>query len=210
MWPRIAAALRDLGESDPARDVLADAGRLPFPPEPELLTAADQVLLVVRPTLAQVHHARHQLSVLRRMRPQDATDGSTNGGRGLGLVLVGDRPYGPGDVQTALGTPVVAVLAHDPRAAAALGDGTARGRWFDRSPLVRSARRAAAALTDMSTDTSTDTTPDATPEGLPGHGWDRAGQHLDRAGQHPEPAGQHRGQHDPQAAPRRSDGRVAP
>lgn len=153
VWPRIAAALRELGDAEPAYDVLADAGRLTYPQAGDLIAGADRVLLVLRPTLGQIHHARHHLKALRRHRPDVPDDAAgfarvdgTDGECGVGLLLVGDRPYGSGEVQAALGAPVVAVLAHDPRAAAALGEGVARGRWFDRSPLMRSARHAAAAM----------------------------------------------------------------
>jgi hypothetical protein len=152
VWPQVAAALRGLAETDPGYDVLADAGRAPA--APALVAAADRVLLVLRPTLVQVHHAGHQLADLRHLRIEDPShlDGPADGrmdGAGspaVGLLLVGDRPYGPSEVQAALGAPLAGVLAHDPRAASALTDGTARGRWFDRSPLVRSARQVAATI----------------------------------------------------------------
>lgn len=160
VWPRIAAALRELGDADTAYDVLADAGRLTYPQAGDLVAGADRVLLVLRPTLGQVHHARHHLRALRLLRPDVGPDGvaggagvdGAEGGCGVGLLLVGDHPYGPGEVQAALGAPVIGVLAHDLRAAGALGDGAARGRWFDRSPLMRSARHATAALSVQALD----------------------------------------------------------
>jgi MinD-like ATPase involved in chromosome partitioning or flagellar assembly len=150
-WPQIVAALQTMDTTEPARDVLIDAGRLPCPPE--LVTAADRVLLVARPSLLSVHHARHQLSAVHRHRSHGASDAADRqlepaGADGIGILLVGDRPYSPSEVRSALPVPVMAVLAHDPRAATALGEGTASGRWFDRSPLMRTARRAAAALGD--------------------------------------------------------------
>ena len=190
MWPQIASAMRDLATTDPPYDVLVDAGRLPTPPE--LLTMADRVLLVIRPTLLGVHHARPQLAFLRRHRPDNAFGtgdgtGDTTAAGGLGVLLVGDRPYPPGEVRSALQVPVMAVMAHDPRAATALSDGTASGRWFDRSPLIRTARQAAAALSDAPGGARPAADPLAAPD-APGDPGQLFGQH---SGQPPGPPVRH-------------------
>ena len=142
VWPEIVRTLKQLGSSDPSYDVLADVGRLPSAGLDSLLAAADRVLLVLRPTLAQIHHTRHRLAAVRRLRA-DETDTDTSS---VSILMLGDRPYAAGEVEEALDAPVAAVLADDPRAAAALGDGTAGGRRFNTSALMRSARAAAAAL----------------------------------------------------------------
>ena len=54
------------------------------------------------------------------------------------MVLVGDSPYGPEEVSTALGIEVVGVIGWDPRAAGVLTAGVT-DRDLRRSLLVRSA-----------------------------------------------------------------------
>jgi hypothetical protein len=51
-------------------------------------------------------------------------------------------------VGNALGMLVLGVLPVDHRAAAVFSNGAARGRWLDRSPLVRASRRAASNVRD--------------------------------------------------------------
>jgi MinD-like ATPase involved in chromosome partitioning or flagellar assembly len=137
-WPRIASVFRDLGSAEPPYDVLADCGRLGAPWPTDLVAVADSVVLVLRPTLPQVHSAKHQLAQIRRVREDPAGE--------IGLLLVGDVPYRGAEVAAALEAPVLGVVAHDPRAAEALSNGSARGRWFDRSALVRSVNQLATIL----------------------------------------------------------------
>ena len=67
----------------------------------------------------------------------------------LGLIVVGEgRPYQRGEIARALEVPVITNIAHDPKAAAHLSDGSPRHRRFDSSPLVRSIRDASAQLSD--------------------------------------------------------------
>ena len=66
-------------------DVLADCGRIGADTGWPLLTAAEVVLLVTRPTLRGVHHARHAIAVLRAegvccVQPEVARVGSGRGG----------------------------------------------------------------------------------------------------------------------------------
>jgi len=142
-WPRIVSAFRDLGQANPAYDVLADSGRLGAPWPTDLVAVADIVLLVLRPTLPQVHSAKHQMAQIRRLRDDPMAE--------IGLVLVGEAPYSRTEVEAALGAPVVGAVALDPRAAEALSGGSARGRWFDRSPLVRSVSQLAANVAEHRT-----------------------------------------------------------
>lgn len=137
-WQRIVSAFRELGQAAPPYDVLVDAGRLGAPWPTDLVATADVICLVLRPTLPQVHSAKHQLAQIRRLRDDPASE--------PGLVLVGDAPYGRDEVGNALEAPVLGFVSHDPRAAEFLSGGSLGGRGFDRSPLVRSARQLATAL----------------------------------------------------------------
>ncbi len=108
-------------------DVLVDAGRLPATPlAAPLLAEADRLVLVVRPRMEELTALAHRLAHLSGLGPTPE------------LLLVGDRPYGPGEVAEALGVPVVGVLAHDPDAAEALA-AVGSPRRLARSPLLRSA-----------------------------------------------------------------------
>jgi hypothetical protein len=55
-----------------------------------------------------------------------------------GLLLVGDKPYGPAEVTAALKTNVAGVVAWDPRTAAVLTGSHGTVRDLRRSPLIRS------------------------------------------------------------------------
>ena len=131
VWPHVVASLTATG-----RDVLVDAGRLDLPGG--LVAAAEPtvVLLAVAPTLTSVDRA---YPVITRLR-QVATSG--RGVARLGLLVVGDGPYPPGEVAKALDSPVLGVLPADRAAAAALAAGQVP--W--RSPLLRAARDLAAEL----------------------------------------------------------------
>jgi hypothetical protein len=178
VWPRIASALKQMGDFVPPYDVIADAGRLPFAGQEGLLAAADRVLMVLRPTLAQVHHARHRLDAVRRLRLEAADSDAEP----VALLMVGNRPYRAAEVESALGVPVAAVLADDPRAAAGLADGTAGGRWFDRSALMRAARSAVAGLTGTEADADRGQPADSSTEPQPGQlRGQRPGQPLARS-----------------------------
>lgn len=139
-WPGIVAALRGLASAEPAYDVLADAGRLGAPWPTELIAGADRVLLVLRPTLPQVHSARHHLAQIRRLNDDTTAE--------VAVVLIGDAPYSRAEVADALGVPVLATVALDERAASALSDGAERGRWFERSAMVRSITQLATKLVE--------------------------------------------------------------
>ena len=108
-------------------DVLVDVGRLPATPlAAPLLASADRLLLVVRPRVEELTALAHRLPHLSGLGPAPE------------LLLVGDRPYGPGDVAEALGVSVAGVLAHDTDAADGLAAvGAVRG--LGRSMLLRTA-----------------------------------------------------------------------
>lgn len=130
---RIASALGSVEDAS----IVVDAGRLtPTSPLAPLLDVAQLTVLVARPTPEDLHPLAHRLETLRSQA------------RELVLVLVGDKPYGPGEVAERLGIAVLGVIAHDPKAASALAgvSGASGGGWLRRSPLARSTRTVAEAL----------------------------------------------------------------
>jgi hypothetical protein len=129
---RLAATLAGLAGTD----VLVDCGRLdPGSPALELARAADLVVAVTRPVVTEVHHLATRMATLDVPVP-------------VGLVVVGDRPYGPIDVADSVGVVgPLASVADDPRGAAALAAGwDPTSRLLRKSELVRSARAVAALL----------------------------------------------------------------
>jgi MinD-like ATPase involved in chromosome partitioning or flagellar assembly len=143
VWPTIATGLRDL----PGVDVLADCGRVvPGTPVLPVLTAADAVVLCVRPSVESYAHLRERLRWLSGpLRIGElgsipvgivlvAPAADTNAARDLDRLLQHDR----------LQVSVIGRVAEDRRAAEALA-----GRWrrrLDRSLLIRSARELAGAV----------------------------------------------------------------
>jgi hypothetical protein len=142
LWPSIAPVLARLLEVD----VLADCGRVgPHAPTLELLRHADLVVVVAEPTLDGLEQLKDRLTGLAA-----ALIGPARRVPNLAVLLLGDRPYPPGEVEAWLAgqhlvVGEVAVLADDPRAAAKLGGVPGRGD-LHRSLLLRSARAAAERL----------------------------------------------------------------
>lgn len=133
-WQSVAATL-----AAQQAEVIADCGRLDGGQgQPaDILTAAQTVALVMRPTLRQVWLARPRVAMLT----------SLLGDRDrMVLLLTGGGAHSAREVSAALGVAVGAVLPDDPRTAALLSDGTGpRGR-LAHAPLMRAARVAATAL----------------------------------------------------------------
>ena len=94
----------------------------------DAMRGADLTLVVVRPDVAGIAHARERIDTLRA-----AAD------RRLGVVLVGERPYGVQSVMDTLGHSMVMTVSVD-RDGAQMLLGRARARSAWRSQLVRSAR----------------------------------------------------------------------
>ena len=128
-WDSFGSAMA--GEE--STDVVVDCGRLwPDSPALGIVRAAPLTLLVVRPDTEGV--------VAAQLRATALVEGGADPDR-LGVVVVGDRPYGPADVAEAIDVPVVGVVASDPATAALLaGRPPARGRSLARAALLRSAR----------------------------------------------------------------------
>ena len=138
-WTALVDVARDL--SAQGVDVLVDAGRVGHRHEPTpWLAEADLVLLVAHGQVASVLPAAAAVRTLA----------VTRAGRSAPLGLVVDPgPYTPGELATALGVHEVLTLPRDRWAAVALLDGAARGRRFERSPLLRAARSVADRLTEL-------------------------------------------------------------
>lgn len=120
------------------RTVVVDAGRWSRSQvTARRLVGCDVVAVVCTPTVEGIEGARWLIEPL----------GSSVTNRVV-VVLVGDRPYPPGEVAAAVGVPVVGVLAWDPRGLNALVI-TGAGRGWARSALARSARSALGSFTQL-------------------------------------------------------------
>ena len=118
--------------------VVVDVGRVG--PSTPMLTAADLVVLLVRPTADHLVTLTHRLAALRR----------TSGAGHVGVVLVGSGAYRAADVTDSIDVDVLGELPDDPRAASILesGGGT---RALARTRLARAAAGLANTLTRGST-----------------------------------------------------------
>jgi hypothetical protein len=119
----LAPSLAQLGA-----DVLVDCGRLdPGSAAHDVVLAADLVVLVARPVVAEVHHLAARVPAVNAAS--------------VALVLVGDRPYPVSEVAATVGLTPLGTLPLDARAAAAFGGGLpAAVRHLRRSQLLRDAR----------------------------------------------------------------------
>lgn len=102
---------------------VVDAGRLRSPVP--IVAASDLLAVLVNPVADQLVALTHLVPTLRQ-----AVRGR------VAVVLVGDGPYGVGDVERSVGVPVVGQLPNDPDAAEALRVGGSRSR-LARSQLAR-------------------------------------------------------------------------
>ncbi|WP_345580275.1 hypothetical protein [Nonomuraea rosea] len=120
-------------------DVVLDVGQIGRSDTPmTLLAACDLVVMLVRPTLRHVAHARPRLDALGRQVGEDVQ---------VGLCAVGDGPYSAKEISEALfELPVLAWIPHDPRSAAVLSDGDRAKKSFRRSALIRGTSRLGAAM----------------------------------------------------------------
>jgi hypothetical protein len=127
-WPAVARAMAGL-----SADVIADCGRLSAGAgQPSsVLTEAEAVVMVLRPTMRQVAAASPRIEMITQLL----------GGPGrIGLLLVGDRGHASKEVAATLGVPVLACLPLDLRTAAVLSDGEGRRTGLSARPLMRAAR----------------------------------------------------------------------
>lgn len=132
-WETLAGVFADLPHV-----VLADVG--PVGPEQPfaLLRAAQLVVVVMRPTLAQVAAARPRIARIRQALGAAAP---------LVLCVIGDRPYTVREVQAQLGEfAATFVLPYDAASAHVLSDGADSDRVLrkiESGPLMRAASAAA-------------------------------------------------------------------
>jgi hypothetical protein len=142
-WSTLSGVFAKLDDEDPPVDIIVDLGRLGSAHEATALRQrADHVVLVMRSSLTSTASAR---SAMRRLAEERAA--ARDDPLGLGCVLVGEsQPYSRAEIADAVGAPVVATIAWDPTAADVFSTGSPAGWRFGRSPLLRSARAAAAAL----------------------------------------------------------------
>ena len=105
-----------------------------------MLSAADLVVLLVRPTADHLVTLTHRLAALRR----------TSGAGHFGVVLVGSGAYRAADVSDSIDVDTLGELPDDPRASSILetGGGT---RALARTRLARAASGLANILTHGST-----------------------------------------------------------
>lgn len=130
---RLVAAARD-------RDVVCvDCGRWSPVTAPVVLAACDVIVVVTDPTVAGIEHVRCRLDAISAIGPP------------VTVLLVGDRPYGAGEVEDAVGAPVAGTLAIDPRGAVSVYAGPPR--LARKSQLCRSARPVADRLAEFATRT---------------------------------------------------------
>ncbi|MEM7325688.1 MAG: hypothetical protein AAF531_21555, partial [Actinomycetota bacterium] len=115
-------------------DVMCDVGRLaPDSPALPFVAEASAVLMVARPTAEQLQPSARRMLMLRPLLAN------------IGWVLVGQKPYGPADVEATYDFPVVGVMADDPRSVQLLERGTVSKR-LRRQPFIRSATTLATTL----------------------------------------------------------------
>lgn len=137
-WARLAAAVARC-RSVLGRDVLVDAGRLGEHTGWPVIAACDVVLLVVRPTARSMKGARPATEALRR-RLGDLDR--------VALVVNGAGSYSVSQTAAQLGIERVKTTPADPRAAAALVDGSvATARGLIRTRLLRAAGQLAEQVT---------------------------------------------------------------
>ena len=119
-------------------DVLVDVGRLTArSPALHLARRAVATILVTQPTFEAA-------AVLAARVPELAPHGCEPR-----LLVIGDRPYEPQDLERAVGAPLSAVLPFDRRAAALLSGGAGSERLLRRSLLWRSLADAASRLATL-------------------------------------------------------------
>jgi MinD-like ATPase involved in chromosome partitioning or flagellar assembly len=118
-------------------DLLADCGRL-LPGaigQEKMIRGADAVLLLVRPDMPAIAHARWATSRIRELSS-----------RSLSVLLIGSGGFKPDEVAGEIGVGVIGTVPFDPTGAAMACGATGTSRAFMRSGLVVSARAVVASL----------------------------------------------------------------
>lgn len=125
----------DFFSHDTDRDFIVDVGRIDTTGLSSSIAAtSDLVVLCARPILAELHHLAASLDAL----------GEVN--RDVVMLLIGDGPYGRGEIEEVIKTEVIGHLPFDARGAAGLCGGAISERGLGRSPLVRALREVSETL----------------------------------------------------------------
>ena len=143
VWPSLAEVFADPDGELSGVDVLVDLGRVGTAHEAAALRArADLVLLVLRSSLRASAAAR---AAGRRL--VEERTGRPGGTDSLGCVVVGEgQPYAAGEIAAAVGLPVRARMAWDPRLPPSCPTEMRLSWRFARSALMRSATACATDL----------------------------------------------------------------
>lgn len=174
---RLAAAAGRRSGPTVGHDLVLDCGRIQLGAvgQAAAIRVSDHVLVVARPTAEAVASTRWIAERLNRSRdtgivfdrsPEELDSRGSIGIRGLaapersdrarvgvaGLVLVGDGPVDPSQAASALGLPLLGVIAEDRAAAAALRGEPALSWRLARSALVASVRQLVEMLIGSSRD----------------------------------------------------------
>ncbi|WP_413804334.1 hypothetical protein [Streptomyces sp. OE57] len=116
-------------------DVLIDLGRNgAFGPSGVLAQRADLLVMVARSTMRSIQSVQMRIEALQERVGE------------IGLLLVDQGPYSPGEVQRLLKTPVLATLPYRPSLARVLSDGAEQPSRFARSELMRAMQGATTPL----------------------------------------------------------------
>ncbi len=119
-------------------DLLADCGRV-LPGaigQEKMIRTADVVLLLVRPEVAPIAHARWAMSRIRDLSSSQ-----------IASVVVGTGAFKPAEVGEELDVPVMGVVPTDPRAALIACGASGTAKEFVKSNLVAFAREIVTVLT---------------------------------------------------------------
>ena len=127
---RLVPALQERGNA------FVDCGRWsPVTAVSTIFSACDMVVVVAEPSVAGIEHVRARREAMQAVSAR------------LTVLLVGDRPYGPRDVEAALGLPTVGPLPMDPGGAFEVYAGSARPAR--KSALCRAARASLEQLVEL-------------------------------------------------------------
>lgn len=104
----------------------------------ELLSTANVIVAVFRPTVEGVEHVKARVRCLPA-------------GANVVMLMVGERPYPMSEVRVALDPCVIHVVEHDPRTASVVGNGRPIDFWMRRTGLMRDVTALHAIVTTTNT-----------------------------------------------------------
>jgi len=136
LWAELGEQLAAIARDN--TDVIVDAGRIGalHAPTP-LIRQADVIAVLARTSLPALAAVASSIGVLQR----DLA--ATNSAASLGLVLIGDAPYGAKDATHATGLDVIATIADKPSHAAVFSHGAqVNPRFLNNGGYLRSLTKA--------------------------------------------------------------------